>query len=605
MAWLARVVAHLALTQPLVTILSVGLGVIAHVAHVLAFLLPLKVILLAGTDGIPKYFAPFMGQEDKPFAIVALSIGAVVCYVLAMYLDAAVQKLSARGSERILENSNAVSIVNNQEDETSDIFQRFVQLGAGSLFAAVVMAVLAWMNPVLFGFLAAGIAGSFIYLATTVPAEVDRKAVGNTLGVLTSVTFFVCFAVVLLPFVLEIPGRNILVAIISFVLMRRLLGVLPKVVRQSLKLASERPLISALVLPDHRLPRHEPGEGQTFRQTFEKPARVARVRAELERAGLIAEGAELDVAWVDPESRDFRTFEVRVREPAGAPTRLYLNRVLSPGREFLAENEAFLFANLSPEILRAPPLTARYREGDFDCLVAEIGPVGNDTEVGDEVVDDLLEQHWSIDPGPKLTAGYRASHQLLDERLTEKLVSRVGVAVDDDGEAETFEAFRRKLSRLRRELRGVPLYVFNPHLDPGHVYRRADGQALVASWGRWSLEPIGVKLTEDDSEEALEARLERLRAARPAVPEGLGPAHLRLASGASQLERQIERGMFKRALSTMAELLASPLLAGKAETAAAEPSPDPAKGRPGRASRRRADARGRAGDLPLAIEGER
>ena len=70
---------------------------------------------------------------------------------------------------------------------------------------------------------------------------------------------------------------NILVAIISFVLVRRVLSILPKLVRSGMKLASERALISALVFPHHQLPRHEAGTEHSFRETFERPGRTNRV----------------------------------------------------------------------------------------------------------------------------------------------------------------------------------------------------------------------------------------------------------------------------------------------------------------------------------------
>jgi hypothetical protein len=256
--------------------------------------------------------------------------------------------------------------------------------------------------------------------------------------------------------------------------------------------------------------------------------------------------------------------------------------------------------------LKAPPLVAEYSEGGFDCLISDVGMVTADPRPDAETMDDLLEHYWSLDPGAQLTKAFSTSHQLLGERLVEKLVAKAGVAIDSDDEAETLAAFQRRLPRVRRLLRTMPLYVFNPHLDPGQVYLRAGGQGVVTSWGRWSLEPIGVVLPEDDTEEALVSRLERVRQARSSLPDDFGVGHLRLAADGFFLERQLERGHFKRALATMAELLASPLLAESALALPAVERPRGRQAKPGTApkSRRRGAEARRDRGLPLAVEGE-
>jgi hypothetical protein len=150
----------------------------------------------------------------------------------------------------------------------------------------------------------------------------------------------------------------------------------------------------------------------------------------------------------------------------------------------------------------------------------------------------------------------------------------------------------------------MPLHVYNPHLESLRVYLRADGRPVVPSWGRWSLEPIGATLPEGDTADDLAERLARVRRERPTIPKELGVAHLHLAAAAFQLERQFERQQFKRALSTMAEMLASPLLEEKVSArhgGEARARPDPAPLR--KAQRHDADAP-RGPRLPLAVEGE-
>jgi hypothetical protein len=83
----------------------------------LAFLLPLKVILLAGSEGVPKYFRPLIAEPaHREYWIIGLAVATVTFYLLALVLDAVSSRLSSSGGIEILQCANEMTIMNDQEN---------------------------------------------------------------------------------------------------------------------------------------------------------------------------------------------------------------------------------------------------------------------------------------------------------------------------------------------------------------------------------------------------------------------------------------------------------------------------------------------------------
>src|SRR5690554_2655790 len=69
---------------------------------VLAFFLPLKVIIMVGTEGIPKYLRLFVDESNKNDFITLFAILAVCFYILFLLSEALLGKLGKSAAQRIL-----------------------------------------------------------------------------------------------------------------------------------------------------------------------------------------------------------------------------------------------------------------------------------------------------------------------------------------------------------------------------------------------------------------------------------------------------------------------------------------------------------------------
>lgn len=556
------------------TYLVVTYSVIARVARMLAFLLPLKVILLAGSGRVPSYFRPFLAPDQKDEGVIVLSVAACVFYLLTLLLDARVTRLSEKGSRDLLAASGVMAVVSNQRAEAQGFYARFTQIAARVLFALAGLLCLAVLAPAPFAFLLGLFLCFFVLTAWILhgvtPLRRNRISdfiadrLGNYLNILSSIAFLSTFLVILSPFVTD-SGGNILVAIVSFVLLRQVLSALTDSIKGAVSLVRQRHLIDTLVFPDHRLQSAEPKDQRTLRGVFGRQEREQVFAEEL--AGMLDADAKLRIEWCDPAIRGTAEFSVAA-QMEGAPARHLRIQAFAPRHLRMLENEDLLFRHVDRKAVWAAPVLKRFSHGDYTCVVRDAGAGANPS--ADEwraLQADFLANLWCLEPPPRLVRIYSSSHRFLHERLTEEFVSRMDIAVDTDEEAEALGRFQDALPAMRDLVGKVPLRLVNPDFAREQTVARADGGYDVLEWGQWSLAPIGTALTSwlADDDRELDALLEEVRRRRPGMlDEPLTTAQLQLVRNCDRLERAILRGTMKAALQ-LAVQATSDLEAIKAE----------------------------------------
>lgn len=563
--WALRILGRLSCVSWRATMTVIVCLTVARVTRMLAFLLPLKVILLAGTDDVPEYFQFLLSPESKDIGIVALSVCAVVAYTLTISLEGHSKRLAELGSTELLTASGVMSVVVGQREQMQGFYTRFTGIAAAMLFAIVALVALVAINPMLVLFIL-GLFCTFHLLTAWALRDVTAlnrsrlsdfitERLSSYLGILSAVAFLSSFLVILHPFISGTNG-SILVAIISFVLVRQLLGAVSGSVKDMVALAGQRPLIDALVFPDRQFRPVEARDHRTLRELFTRHERERLAADEL--SGLARPGQEIHIRWVDPVYRGTAEFEVGL-EGGDAPARHFRKRAFPPRLRYMVENEDLLFTHIGCEAVLAPPVAGRFFHGEHECLIWETG--AGETPAGrqwHEIEDDFLARLWAYEPPAALVRVYASSHNFLHQRLTDGFVSRMDIAVDTDEGAAALERFRALLPAVCGQLASMPLRLVNPDLRPDNVVVRQDGAFHVLGWGQWAIEPGGAgRANLPAAEDRLAAILKRARTLNPAaVPPSLDPRQLLLAQHCSLLERAILRGTMQAGLKLARQVAA-------------------------------------------------
>ena len=230
LVWVAQVLAVYLRFQPLVTMALIGCLAIKEIAQVLVFFVPIKVIILAGSDHLPPYLVKFIGPEHRESLILALAIGTVMLFVVTFLLDALAGSLANAGGLRALNRANLLARASREQVEAPRYYTQFCRVAANLIFVLVAFAILGVLQAhlllVLVGLIGLqyGLTVLLFYLSNPIlphtAAYWVKHNLGNYLGLLSSINLLAGFLVLLAPF-LSCSGANILIALLSFLLLRR------------------------------------------------------------------------------------------------------------------------------------------------------------------------------------------------------------------------------------------------------------------------------------------------------------------------------------------------------------------------------------------------
>ncbi len=566
-AWLISALTALSRARPIATWAVVAMIGLGRITNMLAFFLPLKVILLAGSEGVPRYFQAFIDSEQKAGWIIWLTVAAFVSFILTLLFERSASRIARVAGSEVAAAASELSVVNNQDAQAQAYFGRICGVAAHLLFLAIGFLVGLALNLPVFLVVVGLLVFQFLlscWLFSTQTAgdglvRIRRFAVENPRDftkIFSSTGFLVGFLVILHPFVRG-DGQNILIAILSVVLLRQALNVMPSIVSEAVSLVRNRHKVDALVFPQVHFQAPEKKEGRALRDAFRKCDRERDVSKLLNVTGC---HALPEVTWADSAIGGLITFKV-LAETADSTVRYFQLQVFPPQAVSRMENERFLFENIPRHALNAPEVVGTLSKAGFECQLLKFGDgVGIAAAEWPECQEVLFRRHWSCSPPDGLLQAFASSRGFLGIRLSANLVARLEVAADSASDVDALAAFGSWLPEIQRLLRLMPVYVQNSYLNKGNLARKSNGELLVMSWSAWTLEPIGASLPRRATTAKLNGWLAEVREYRSDIPENFSANHLRLASNCYELERAITREKFNQGLKLVHTILKNPVV---------------------------------------------
>lgn len=576
------------------TLTVVVLSVSSIITGFLAFMLPLKVIILAGSDRVPRYFAFFITEEAKMDWIIGLTIGAIVCFLLTLLFDAITKRVSEKAGSNILEEANQLSLESDQDKVVGGFYSKICSVQAGLIFGGLSMALLLVLHPTIFMLVTGLVLVEWVFSLWAVRGDNDLSPVGlkryilvrykDYVSLLSNINFLIGFLVILIPYLMG-DDRNIIVSLISFLLLRRMLTVLSSMVKTSVELEKNRLKINALLFRHHQVVQKQRSAtlalldflsksnrtslvGKVVQENSEQPGvgkESSQQRTQVVTRNHSAAGSALsdfEVQWQDPTIRSIRTLLAfpaqtsTTAENVSTETQsvVYQAQIFPPKKAHLLDNEEFLFNFFDREALFAPKVVNRFQQGKFHGQVIQYGTGQLHPEPWGSLQARLIQHLWCQEPREELKQAYCSTHRLLADKLDTVLMSRVEVGVDTPEETAVLAEFTANLPEIAHVLGRIPLYVHNPDLIEKNVIANHDGEPLIVSWASWTLEPIGYEWPKSFRNARPENLIEMLSNQRADVPADLEVWELELPGLCRELIRRINRYEFKKALAVMARI---------------------------------------------------
>lgn len=134
---------------PLATTLCVLASLTSQTAMLVAFLLPLKVVILLGADGLPRYYPPALAGLGRETLIIWLSGASVAFYGLNLLAEKVVGIAANRGAIRLLASTGKMILFEDQNEIAGSAYKQFTSSLAGSVFVFLAILILLWIYPVI------------------------------------------------------------------------------------------------------------------------------------------------------------------------------------------------------------------------------------------------------------------------------------------------------------------------------------------------------------------------------------------------------------------------------------------------------------------------
>ena len=528
--WAIRVIARLMRVSSRTTVLTLACSTTVRITRLLTFLLPLKVILLAGSNGMPSAFRTFLAEDQRQEGIIILSLVAILSYIVTLFLENRSKRLSEKGSQQLLAHSGVMAILN-------------IPL-TGFLIALIVCFFLmtAWLME--------RTSASRLFLLQ----KKITKDTGAYLNLLSSIAFLTSFLIIIYPFILGYES-NVLVALVSFILMRQLLSAFVDSVKNILVLFSQRHLIDTLLFSERVMTPVEGRGEQATRNLFTRREREQTLAEEL--ADLVEPGDKIRIDPLDASVRQALEFTITLTNETMS-SRVLRQRVFPPQIQSRLRNEDLLFELVDRDAIGAPPLVRRYFHGEHECVITDVG-LGDNPRAQDwsQVRLSHLETVWALEPPAALASIYAASHSYLHQRLTDALISRMEFALTSQSGEEILTDFVHRLPQFRDRIARLPLCLVNRDQSRERMLSKADGGYYQLDWCDWCLEPAGFGLGKDlQDDNQLSELILHVGKRRPSFSHSrVSLADLQLTKCCADLEQLIIRGKLVAGLALASEIL--------------------------------------------------
>ena len=554
--WSVSLGAKFARVVPWQTSLIVLVTLVSQISALLAAFLPLKVVILLGSESIPRYIPQALAILGRDTLIVTLSVATAGFFVSHLLAERLITLITGLASQRLLEKSHKMVLFENQEEAAARAYQRFSRALAGGVFVVFALLGLALAYPSIF-FIVVAYAGSatfiFLTLGTYSPSFSERleRQLPATMSVTGGIGFFVAFAYLIIDFIGPSPP-GIIVAIISLLLSRQIFNRLAGIVQDLSALHTQRARYEALFFHGKILLRQERNEARTIWPLLARETRddwVSAVMAEQVREW---QGPAL-TAWHSSGVPNVAALEVC--DAAGQ--KRYLVKIFESNRRSLALHEVMLL-NAPPKGLSAPLVLASTEVRRFPCLIYQLpsgSPVPKPYDLR-RLTQSLKAHLLEIEPPTALVKLYRRSHPMLWRRIEAAMLLRLRVAADTSDQEALVTHILQRLPALRRQLAAIPVGILNPEINPDGIWVDAQNtQPLILSWTRWSLDPVGAGWGEQEEQlEKLVATLEQARPRRTSLSQ-VRPEQVKLSALTYALQAKLLRQQFLEALDLVARVL--------------------------------------------------
>ncbi|MDT8322184.1 MAG: hypothetical protein RQ826_16835 [Xanthomonadales bacterium] len=541
---------------------AVPVFLVNQVSFVLSMMLPLKVIIMLGSDGVPRYFRFFMTEETRDAWLVGLAAGAVGMFLLHLLGGVILTRLGRRGGERVLEHSRKTGLFDDQDRFASDVFLRVASTWGTLVMSVGAVALGLWLEWRLVVLVLAAVVIEFVgfvvyWNRVSAPEHAEdrerlQKGRGKILQSLSAINVLILFAGLVVLFLTD-PSMNFLVGILMFLLARQILTRTASMFGDASFFLQNRERIDALVHPGRHLREKYSSDRASFEHLLMPDRRGRFFRTVGDMAGV--QLAERAWQWRDAPGKATALF---VSEPVGAEDPEYRLKVkMRAGDAGLMRETMFHRSQSASSLALSCELVDTGSLFGRGYLLLRSGTlVPCPAERVREHACSIRMRLWKHRPDRELAARLLRSFPSLDARIDSERLARMRLACNDSEQSALLNHLLERQRALVDALQSLPRVLSNSALTAANIMLDADEQPVLLHWEAIRFEVIGADLVPADLAKQYSAEKLGEEMSQPDWPDQPLPEWaLPLVVHASQLDRLTAQEAYAAALDVIPQLL--------------------------------------------------
>lgn len=505
--WYLRIVKKFITFKPLWTYAVITLLLLSQIAVLVAFVLPMKVIILLGTATIPTYFPDPMVAVGREKLIISLSLVAVVFYLLHVGANKLSAGLVVAYANRLLVQSGKTKTYRAINSSAKSSYDQITRSLSGVVFFVVSFSGVWWFYPnlaILFVCYLALVIMFMLFFYEKLAAA--NKQLSEMMNVVSALGFLTCFGFVVTDFLLPIAPPSLFIALITFILTRQILAIGTQAIATIDRLNLSKVKIAELFY-----------EGYSSGTVKESKRSVFNTLASInERAewlsALVVEICEEDViyqssVWVESGVRGVMAFEVITSDTQHDELGYLYFKVFDRYRTNLALEESTLLSECELSDFAAEYLGQTEVQG-YICHVFsldELAPVKQLVKAQHRLSGLLMETQLPN----SFFDSYARTHPFLWQRLERDVVDQLR-SFASEKDQEILTTFGTVFPELISVLEKLPCQIVLGAISSEMMRVNSAAEPRVLSFPNWKVEPVGYGLSskERDREAVLNAIVE-------------------------------------------------------------------------------------------------
>lgn len=537
------------------TLIIIALTIVSQFSAILASFLPLKVIILLGSENVPRYIPDFLAVYGKDILVVAFSIATLLFFLTHLLFEKIIGWFTRRATIQLLTRSQKLFLFENQDEVAKSAYLRFSRsvsglalyfLGVLSLiFVYPLMATVVLVYPIMTGILL-----HFLWNANHHGFRLNfQEKAPAFFRTASGIGFFAVFGFMVVDFIIA-PSPDVIPAIVSILLSRIMLQKFFGSWLDMMYLTRNRPKLQALFFHGASLQRQAPADGGRSVWSLLDSSLIASVDIIMEQVKDDWVGCR-SVSWRQTGIPDVVGLEVR--DELGS---LYLVKIYGKRRTGMMTHECALMRGAVAG-LPAPEYVGSAVIKEFKCIAYQTDAFRSlNREESKQIPEWVRGTLFGIEVPAHLVRSYARSHPLLSDRLSPKLVEDLARCALDADIRHSVELFSSILSSLKQFVASLPVTLTSGDLNSSSaVLSEKTEQLNILNWGRWGVDSIGAGWRyQGERIEALHSYLIKAKRTRPSL-ETINTGDVELVAMLSALESLCLRCLYGDALALLPEIL--------------------------------------------------